>query len=130
MISLVITALLGFFIFSFTIVPTIICLLCGIPTTRKLVQNGFIEKRNPIVKKYIFSIILLTIIYIVIALIVISSNSEQTSKGFIIGSVLSLLLSINQLGSTINNLTDYVETQQRYFIKPLDEVLLFLSNIK
>lgn len=101
---------------SFTLVSVGIILFFGIPQTKKLTASGILQKDSPIQKHYYISLLLLTAIYAG-ALAGVYFWSSYVLTGFIVATGMSLLFSLGKLGANPNNISDYMETNKRYFIQ-------------
>jgi hypothetical protein len=106
--------ILSIFITSFTVIPLIIVLRFGIPITYKLDKSLGVDNSKTIIKKYKLSIILLSTIYLLVALLTYFL-SQTAFRGFLGGSVIALLLGIGKTGQNNQNIKDYAETNYLYY---------------
>jgi len=130
MITAFIFLIIGFLVFTFTIVPALICLFFGIPITKKLDRANLLVKNSPIVKKYWTSISILGITFLFVSGLVYIFCPSAALNGYIIGSIFSFFISIGKVGKNNNNMQDYIRIQGRYFNKPEEDVMSFLNNSK
>ncbi|MDO8514384.1 MAG: hypothetical protein Q7S50_02455 [bacterium] len=114
---------IGGMVAAFTLVPIGIILFFGIPMTKKLTASGVLQKDNPIQKRYYISLLLLTVIYAAV-LIATYFWLSNVFTGFLFGTGMALVFSLGKLGANPNNVSDYMETNKRYFTeKPTDAEL-------
>ena len=106
--------ILGLIIGAFTIIQIGIILFFSIPTTIKLNKANLLKKGNPANKHNLISLTLLSIIYIIsLSIIIIWFPGILVS--FLVGNVLVFLFGIGQLGANPNNLSDYLNSIEKYF---------------
>ena len=122
--------IIGGAISSFTLVSALICLIFGIPTTKKLQQANLLVENNSIIRRYLISICILSIIFVVVLCVVYFIDPTSALRGFIGGSVFVIIISIGKLRGNTNNISDYISTQSRYFNKPVEFILGFLNSNK
>lgn len=120
-ILIIIFFAIGIFLASFSLVPILIILFFGIPATRRLERANMLNKGNGIVKKYIASMTILLVIFLA-ALVIIFFFLPGGVIGFIIGALVSVLVSLNKLGFNQNNFSDYCDTNKRHFAVDLKEI--------
>jgi len=107
--------LIGVGITSFTLLPILIVLVFGIPTTKKLEKMKLLKEKNGIIKGYLASLLILPIIFLVTILITISFFPSGLAW-FLIGGGMVLLLGIAQIGKSDGNIRDYMETNKQHFL--------------
>jgi hypothetical protein len=120
--------MIGLTVTSFTIIPTLICLTFGIPTTKKLERAQLLINDHPITKRYWISIGILMIMFVIVFGIVYFFCSVYALRGYLGGSALALIMGIWKIGKNKNNVNDYDSTQSRYFNKPVENIIDFLCN--
>lgn len=127
-ITAIIFWLIGLGLASFTLIPVLIILVFGIPTTKKLEKAGALEENNGIVKRYLitlailplalFGVVSITFLFIPNGLIALS-----------IGIGMAILSGLGQLGKNKNNVVDYLETNKRHLrISPEEAMFLIVSR--
>lgn len=104
----------GLFVSLFTLLPIGIIFIFGIPMTRELTQQKYLKPDNPIVKRYINSVVLLTIIYFGISYAIYTFFPEA-ARGFTIAAIAVLVISAGKMGKNANNIQDYIETNYNHF---------------
>lgn len=117
--------LIGLVITSFTLVPILIILFFGIPTTRKLEKIKMLEENNNIKKRYFISIIIFLLVFL-ITIIITFLFIKSGFIGLLIGVGMTFLFSLGKLGKNQNNISDYVEVNKRHFRSSLEEVALII----
>jgi len=120
--------IIGFAVTIFTIIPALICLAFGIPTTKKLERANMLINNHPIIKRYWISIGILMIVFVSVLGLIYIFGSVHALRGYVGGSVLALIVGIWKIGKNKNNLADYVNTQSRYFNQPVENIIDFLYN--
>lgn len=111
----------GLFITSLVLVQILIILFFGFPVTRKLQKAGLLSDNNNIQRNNVISLIILSVIFIG-AWLIISYAFPGIKIGFIFGGGMILLMSIGKCGMSTNNLSDYIQSNQR-FLKVSSEEL-------
>lgn len=107
----------GLFIFSFTIIPILIILIFGIPTSNRLEKLKVLKPNNGIAKRYVVSSLVLgTMFFALIWLI--NSVFPSSMIGFLFGGGIVLLFGIGKLGINEKNIEDYIESNKKYFLDP------------
>lgn len=119
--------LIGLGAASFTLIPILIILVFGIPTTRKLEQMKILKEENGIVKSYLITLIILPIIFSATAIVTLLFFPNNII-GFLIGVGITLFLGLGQTGKNRNNITDYIETNKRHFTTSLDEAIIAITQ--
>jgi hypothetical protein len=112
----------GLMVSSFTIIPILIILAFGIPTTNKLEKHGLLNKKNGIKRGYMLNLIIFPLIFLGVWW-VITNFFPVGTIGFYIGTGASLLFGLGQIGTNKNNVSDYFETNKRHFTASQEEVL-------
>lgn len=107
--------LLGLFITSFTLIPVCICIFFAIPFTRGFAKEGRLLSNHPIYKNYIVSIVSLSIIWVVTYLLVSYFGTESMIRGFIGGTIFSLVIGIWKTGENNDNVSEYLKKNKQYF---------------
>lgn len=128
MLIAIIFGIIGLFVTSFTVLSVLICLVFGIPTTKKLERANMLINNHPIIKRYWISIGILLFVFTFVLGLTCIYGSVQAFRGYLGGSVLALLIGISRIGKNANNLADYVDTQSRYFSQPTENIIDFLNN--
>jgi hypothetical protein len=111
---------------SFTLIQVLIILFFGIPFTQKLERKNVLQKNNGIIRRELVSLLVLSALYIGIYSLII--HFIPVGKlGFLIGTVMSIVMGIGQVRTNKKNLLDYFETNKRYLTvsigKALDEIV-------
>lgn len=114
MITVVIFWLIGLAVTSFTLISVCICLFFALPTTRRLTREGVLVSPNPLTKRYLTSVFLLSGIFTIISALVYYFGNDHAMKGYIGGAVVSLLFGIWKTGANKTNMGEYLEQNQRY----------------
>jgi len=114
--------LTGLMIASFTLIPILIILFFGIPTTRKLEKIKMLKENNGIIKRYLISITILLLIFSV-TIIITFLFIKGGFIGLLVGVGMAFLFSLGKIGKNQNNINDYVEVNKRHFVVSLDEVV-------
>lgn len=113
--------LIGLFVTSFTLIPVLIILAFGIPTTRKLENKKVLKENNGIIKSELISLTILITVYLVMILIV-NWVFPNGMIGILFGGGMVFLFGIGQIGRNEKNIQDYVETNERHFLKSKEAV--------
>jgi hypothetical protein len=111
---------LGLLIASFTLIPILIILAFGIPTTRRLERLGVLKKGNGIVKGYMVTMVILPIIFIAVVWLTLTFVPNGII-GFAIGTGMTFLFGLGKIGRNLNNVRDYIETNQRHFTTSVEQ---------
>jgi hypothetical protein len=106
--------LIGMTIFSLTMVQILIIIFFGIPITKKLNKNKSLKQPNPIQKGNYVSLLVLTIIFLVTNSI-IYYFSYSIFTGCLAGYLTIFLLSLSNIGANKNNISDYIDSNKKYF---------------
>lgn len=107
--------LIGLGVTSFTLIPILIIIAFGIPTTKRLEKLKVLKPANGIVKRYYISLVLLSIVFL--AMIAITSALFPNGLiGILFGGGMVFLLGIGQVGRNEKNISDYVEVNKEYFL--------------
>lgn len=128
MLIAIIFLIIGLAVTIFTIIPALICLAFGIPISKKLEHANMLINNHPIIKRYWISIGILIIVFVSVLGLICIFGSVYALRGYIGGSVFALIVGIWKVGKNKNNLDDYVNTQSRYFNKPVENIIDFLYN--
>jgi len=106
---------MGLIIGSFCLIPVAIILFFGIPFTKKLTKEGSLSKDNPIIKNYLKSVLILLLVF---GLVTWGASylSQPIFIGYAVGLGTTLLFGLGKSGSNRANMSDYLETNKRYFI--------------
>lgn len=112
----------GLFISSFTIIPILIIFVFGIPITRKLEKLDLVSNNNGIIRNYFISVAVLSLIFLG-TFYAIDKFFPSLLIGFYIGLVMTLVLGLGKVGANSNNITDYIQTNQKHFKSTSEEVL-------
>jgi len=112
-------ALIGMAITSFTVIQIGIVLFFGIPTTSKLNKARLLKEPNPIQKGNLISLVIWSGIYIG-AFLLLQYWSTNVFSGFLVGTVIIILLGLRQFGANSNNVSDYVASNERFFAEGVD----------
>jgi hypothetical protein len=112
--------ILGLIVTSFTLIPSIIIIRFGIPMTKELEREKMLVHNHTIVKKYLISILVLTMVFAIITGLLYIST-EHGFRGFIGGSIFSLLIGIWKTGNNKDNVDDYMRTNKRFFKSDLEK---------
>lgn len=106
--------LVGGLVCSYSLLQILIILFFGIPITLKLNRQGLLKKHNKILKNYLFSLLILLLIFFGILYIVYNLFNVAMS-GFIFGVLWALFLGLGKIGKNVNNTTDYLQLNQGQF---------------
>ena len=118
---------IGLFISSFTIIQALIVLFFGFPVTRELEGLGMIIKDNGIVKRYVISLTILPLIFMVVSYFVYAIF-PQLFSGFIFGGAMTLFFGLGKVGKNPSNISDYVEANEKYFNTEKDNIVSILNK--
>lgn len=119
--------LIGLGVASFTLIPILIILAFGIPTTRKLEKMKVLKENNGIVKGYFITLIILPIIFSATAIITLLFFPNNII-GFLIGTCMTFLFGLGQIGKNQNNVTDYIEVNKQHFAMGLEEATIVIMQ--
>ncbi|MFS8159416.1 MAG: hypothetical protein ACMG6E_04225, partial [Candidatus Roizmanbacteria bacterium] len=106
--------LIGLFVTSFTLIPVLIILAFGIPTTKRLEKLKVLKENNGIVGKYYISMVLLSTIFLAM-LFITNTVFPNGLIGIIFGGGMVSLFGLGQIGLNEKNVQDYVETNKDKF---------------
>ncbi len=109
----------GLFLTSFTLIPVTIIFRFAIPFTRDLEKKDFLMGNHKIIKRYLISTVILMSVFLTFLFILYFTTSSGF-KGFIGGSVISLLFGILKTGKNKENVSDYLETNKHYLRKDIE----------
>lgn len=107
--------LIGVGVTSFTIIPILIILVFGIPTTNKLENLKVLKPNNGIVKGYFISLIILGIVFLAMVMI-INSVFPSGLIGILFGGGMVFLFGIGQVGRNEKNIGDYIERNKEHLL--------------
>ena len=113
---------LGAIVASLTIIPILIMVVFGIPTTKKLEGEKLLIKDNGIVRNEIISIGLLSFIFIGLILLINWLYPDGLTAYLLAVGVVSVF-GFGQTGRNGNNVSDYMETNKTKFAVEPSEVL-------
>lgn len=119
--------ILGLVLASFTLIPILIILVFGIPITRKLEKLQALKPKNGIVKGYLISMIILPIVYLAV-LYLTWRFVPNGLVAFLIGTGMTFLFGLGQIGKNKNNVADYMETNQRHLNVSPEEALRIIIH--
>lgn len=105
---------IGLLVTSFTLIPVLIILAFGIPTTQRLEKLKVLKENNGIIKKYSISLLILTTVFLAMILITYSVFPNGLI-GILFGGGMVFLFGIGQIGRNEKNTQDYVETNKDKF---------------
>jgi len=106
----------GMLITSFTLIPVLIILVFGIPTTQRLEKLKVLKENNGIVKKYLVSLLILSLMFLAMTFIT-NSIFPNGLMGIIFGGGMACLFGLGQIGRNENNIQDYIETNKDKFLE-------------
>ncbi len=118
---------IGLFVSSFTLIQVLIVLFFGLPVTRELGSQGMIIKDNGIVKRYMISLTILPLVFMVVSYFVYVII-PQLFSGFIFGGVMTLFFGLGKVGKNSSNVSDYVEANEKYFNTEKDDIISILNK--
>lgn len=119
---------IGMFVFSFTVIVIFTILFFGMPATKKLEKLGLMKKENKIVRGYIISLVILSVIFVAITWAVFHYFPNQF-VGFLVGCGFSFVFGIGKIGKNKNNISDYVQSNERFFlVHPGQVIEAILTN--
>jgi len=105
---------IGLIIFSFTAIPVLIIFVFGIPYTLRLREKGALIKNDKIIRNYLISVTILSIVFIIVTFCIYKFFGNGMI-GYFIGCLFSFFGGIGKLGGNPSNISDYLETNKRYF---------------
>lgn len=107
---------IGVLVTSFTLIPVLIILVFAIPTTLKLDKLKLLKVNNGIVKRYLVSLTLLTLIFLV--MIIITFNVYPKGLiGLLFGGGMAFIFGIGRIGRNEDNIIDYIQlNKERFFV--------------
>lgn len=126
-IIFVVATFISFFISTFTVIPVLIILFFGIPTTKSLEKAGFLKKDNKIMRSHFISLVLLSSIYLGIG-VAIFIFLPNILIAYLIGTVIPLIMGMGQLGKNKNNVSDYIETNKNDFSQPIEKITEYIIH--
>ena len=118
---------MGLLIGSFTVIPILIIFRFAIPTTKKLEMSDYLTKNNPITRRHLASVLVLSIILVIITFITYFL-SRNGFVGMSAGIIWALIMGLGKIGKNSANISDYIESSKQYFTKSLEETLLSIEN--
>lgn len=121
--------ILGLIITSFTVIPILIIIFFGIPTTLKLERLDALKHENGIVRKYAISALILSSVFTVIVFVVFFFFPTGL-PGLLYGGGMAMLFGFSQLGANRSNVSDYLETNKSEFLVSVEQVASVLLNRK
>lgn len=113
--------LFGLFATAFTIVPVLIILFFALPLTKKIRRLGYL-KDNQVIKNYLISLILLSVIFILLTWAT-ARFLPVLWLGFIFSTITMLLFNFKKFGMNYANFSEYMENNAKYFSAPIEEVV-------
>ena len=113
--------LIGLGITSFTLIPVLIILAFGIPTTQKLEKLKLLKADNGIVKRELISLIILTVVFLAIIIITLIVYPNGLI-GLLFGGCMVFIFGIGKIGRNEANISDYIETNKEYFLETLGTI--------
>ena len=119
--------LIGLGVASFTLIPTLIIIVFGIPTTKKLEKLGALKRTNGIIKRYFVTLAILPIVLLVTIAITLLFFSSGLA-GLSIGMVMTTLFGLRQIGKNKNNVRDYIETNKQHFAVSTEEATFLIMG--
>lgn len=88
---------IGMLITSFTLIPVLIILAFGIPTTKRLEKLKVLKENNGIFQKYFISLLILSIVFL--AMIYITNSVFPSGLlGVLFGGGMACLFGLGQIG--------------------------------
>jgi hypothetical protein len=118
----------GLIVFSFTVIVIFTIFVFGIPTTRKLEKLTMLKPNNKIVSGYMVSLIVLSVFFVGISWVVFRYFPNQFI-GYLIGCGFSFVFGISKTGANKDNISDYVQTNERTFlVHPGQVIEAILTN--
>lgn len=112
----------GLIVSSFTFLPVLIIFFFGIPTTKKVDGLGYLKSGNKIIRNYLISSLLLSTIFVTVYWL-ISTFFPIGKIGFIFGLGATLFFGLGKIGKNKENVSDYVETNQKNFTEHPGKVI-------
>jgi len=119
--------LIGLIVASFTLIQTLIIIVFGIPTTKKLERVKILIEDNGIIKRYFLTIAILLSLFLG-ALLIIFFASENGYIGFLVGSATALLFGVGKVGKNASNVADYLQINMRYLAVVPEEALFAIIH--
>ena len=115
-VLLIVFWFVGIFLYSIGIMQIILSLTCAIPLSRKTISKcNFTVDAEGIYKKITLTIVIWALLSFIIFFSIIYWGSSYIIIGFIIGIVLSFLISLGKWGMTQKNCEDYFSVFYRYY---------------
>lgn len=116
----------GVFVCSWGVISPLIVICTALPVTSHLYQHGLIyeygkKKAN---KQSAFNICFWLIVDTIVIVLLCLLHNTYAWIGFLIGLAITFLFGIGKIGSTTDNLADYVKSYNR-FLPPenMDEII-------
>lgn len=108
--------LYGLVLTSFTIVPILIMFRVGFPVTKRCDEKRMLKRggAKTIRRRYTRTILILSSAFI-LSTILMQFIFNPYTLAFGLGAVWAILSAVGKTGMELNNLTDYRETNTRYF---------------
>ena len=100
---------------SFTLIPVLIILVFGIPTTQRLEKLKVLRENNGIVKKYSISLLIFTTVFLAMVFIIYSVFPNGLI-GILFGGGMVCLFGIGKIGRNEKNIQDYIKTNKDKFL--------------
>ena len=99
----------------------------GFPVTRKLEKRDLLNKNNGLIKGYLISIAILSLIFIG-SLYMVYVFFSSLIVGFFIGLIMTLVFGLGKVGKSANNISDYIQTNQAYFKAAPEEIVSAINS--
>lgn len=106
----------GLTITSFTLISIITIFRFAIPFTRELSKKNLLKANHGIARRYLISSLILFFVYL-FTVLALYWTTDGGFKGFVGGSIFSLILGVLKTGKNQDNIRDYMQTNSRYFIE-------------
>lgn len=114
---------------SFTLIPVLIILAFGIPTTQRLEKLKVLKENNGIIKKYFISLLILSTVFL--AMIFITNSVFPNGLiGILFGGGMACLFGLGQIGRNEKNIQDYIETNKDKFLENAQTTKYVISGWK
>jgi hypothetical protein len=116
---------IGLGLASFTLIPVLIIFVFAIPITRKLEKAGALRVNNGIIRRYMISLIILSLTFLTITGITFLFI-PNAMIALVIGMGMAILSGLGKTGKNKNNVVDYLETNKQYLGISSEEALLLI----
>ena len=119
------------FITSFTLLQCMTIVNFGIPWTKYVERKEILRTNNGIVKRYLYSFVLLVIFYIA-SVIVVFMVAKSLVFWYIIISIIIIVFGKKQTGYNANNHADWIKRNKCYFNNNItdDDYIALIKDVE